>query len=101
LKKCFHRICKIEWIDADEKSGWLEYGSKEESESPWVIYTIGYLVTIPKTKKGFYVLANSHLPDTNQWSGITRIPKGMVLSFETLMSRVPCGKLLDENSSNT
>jgi len=99
LKKCFHRICKIEWIDADEKSGWHEY--KEESDLPWVIYTIGYLVSIPKTKKGFYVLANSHLPDTNQWSGITRIPKGMVISLNTLMKRVPCGKLLDENSSNT
>lgn len=99
MKKCFHRICKIEWIDADEKSGWHEY--KEESDLPWVIYTIGYLVTIPKTKKGFYVLANSHLPDTNQWSGITRIPKGMVISLETLMKRVPCGKLLDENPSNT
>ena len=99
MKKCFHRICKIEWIDADEKSGWHEY--KEESDLPWVIYTIGYLVSIPKTKKGFYVLANSHLPDTNQWSGITRIPKGMVISLNTLMKRVPCGKLLDENSSNT
>lgn len=87
---------RVAWIDADEKSGWQEH----KVDSPWVIYTIGYLVALPKLKTDFYVLANSHLPDANQWSGITRIPKGMVLSAETLMARLPCGKVLDENTSN-
>ena len=82
---------KVGWIDADESSGWSEH----KEEAPWVIYSIGYLVSMPKRKTDFIVIANSHLPDVSQWSGLSRIPKGMVLSVETLMHKVPCGAYED------
>jgi len=94
-KKCLHRIVRVSWIDAEESSGWSEH----TEEAPWIIYSIGYLVSMPKRKTGFVVLANSHLPDVSQWSGLSRIPKGMVLSVETLMHKVPCGTY--ENTNHT
>jgi len=94
--KCRHRIVSVAWVDADEDSGWQTYNKK----SAWIINTIGYLIEMPKKKTDFIVLANSHLPDTNEWSGTTRIPKGMVLSVETLMKSVSCGEM-NEDSGNT
>ena len=94
--KCLHRIVSVAWIDADEDSGWQTYNKK----SAWIIKTIGYLIEMPKKKTDFIVLANSHLPDANEWSGTTRIPKGMVLSVETLMKSVSCGEM-NEDSGNT
>jgi len=96
--KCSHKILRCSWIDADEDSGWTTY----EKKAPWVVNTIGYLVELPKKKSDFLVLANSHLPDQNHWSGLTRIPKGMILGIETLLTAAPCGYSLknDDTSDN-
>jgi hypothetical protein len=93
--KCRHIVVAVYWIDADEDSGWQTYTNK----SAWIIKTIGYLIAMPKKKTDFIVLGNSHLPDTDQWSGVTRIPKGMVLSVETLVKNVLCGET-NEDSGN-
>jgi len=97
MKKCLHRLVRVKWIDADEDSGWQEM--PKDHDPTWIIYSVGYLVSMPKRKTGFVVLANSHLPDVGQWSGISRIPKGMVLGIETLMSKIPCGTY--EDTGNT
>lgn len=97
MKKCLHDIVRVHWVDADEESGWQTYTKKE----PFVIHTIGYLVEKPKTKYEFIVLANSHLPDVDTWSGLNRIPKGMVLRVETLFRNVPCGKDFNANTCHT
>ena len=97
MKKCLHRLVRVKWIDADEDSGWQEM--PKDHDPTWIIYSVGYLVSMPKRKTGFVVLANSHLPDVGQWSGISRIPKGMVLEIETLMSKIPCGT--HEDTGNT
>ena len=96
LTKCLHDIVKVSWIDADEESGWQEYNK----EAAWVIHTIGFLVEKPKLKTDFVVLANSHLPDTGVWSGLCRIPRGMVLSITTVVKNTPCGGAIDENTGN-
>ena len=96
MSKCRHTIISVQWIDAEENSGWETYKKKY----PWIISTIGYLIELPKNKADFIVLANSHLPDTNQWSGVTRIPKGMVLSVKTISKGVLCGEQY-EDFSNT
>ena len=96
-KKCLHRLVRVHWVDADEASGWREV--TKDQDPTWIIYTVGYLVSMPKRKTDFVVLANSHLPDVGQWSGISRIPKGMVLEIETLMSKIPCGTY--EDTGNT
>ena len=96
-KKCLHRLVRVHWVDADEDSGWREV--TKDQDPTWIIYTVGYLVSMPKRKTDFVVLANSHLPDVGQWSGISRIPKGMVLETETLMSKIPCGTY--EDTGNT
>ena len=97
MTKCSHDIIRVEWIDADEKAGWEVY----EKKPARVIYTIGYLIEKPKTKGEFLVLANSHLPDEDEWSGLSRIPKGMILGMETLITAAPCGHtLMDDNTPN-
>jgi len=96
-KRCTHRLIRCRWIDAEESSGWEEY----KKEKSWVIHTIGFLVDSPKKKTDFLVLANSHLPDTDEWSGLTRIPKGMILGVDTLIRGMPCGVPLEEPSNNS
>lgn len=93
---CKHSVVRVSWIDADNVAGWQEF----KDEAPWVIHTIGYLVSSGKKKTDFVVLADSHLPDTDQWGGLNRIPKGMVLSIDTLLESVPCGRKY-ENSRNS
>jgi hypothetical protein len=97
VKRCLHRVVKVSWIDAEEEAGWNEYKKKPS----WVIHTIGYLVELPKRKTDFMVLANSHLPDTNSWGGLNRIPKGMILSVETVLKSVRCGEEYDASSGYT
>jgi hypothetical protein len=87
----------VSWVDADEESGWQNYLKKPA----WVIHTIGYLVERPKVKTDFIVLANSHLPDTGCWSGINRIPKGMIVSIKTLLKNIPCGESYESDTGNT
>ena len=95
--KCRHKIVSVAWIDADESSGWEKY----KKESPWIINTIGYLVELPKKKNDYIVLANSHLPETESWSGLNRIPKGMVIEVKTLLTTAECGySLMDDDSLN-
>ena len=96
MTNCRHTIISVQWIDAEENCGWETYKKKD----PWVISTVGYLIELPKNKAEFIVLGNSHLPDTNQWSGVTRIPKGMILSVETISKGVSCGEQY-EDFSNT
>jgi hypothetical protein len=96
-KKRLLRLIRCAWIDADEDSGWREY----TRDSAWVIYTVGYLVESPKRKTDFLVLANSYLPETGTWSGISRIPKGMIISIETLINKMPPGYKLADTSCNT
>ena len=93
--KCRHSIISVRWIDSAEASVWQGYSDKPA----WVIRTVGYLIALPKKKTDFIVLGNSHLPDTDQWSGVTRIPKGMGLSVDTLMKNVSCGET-NEDSGN-
>jgi len=95
-KQCRHKLVEVHWIDAEEDSGWQSY----EKKIPWVIKTIGYLVEKNKTKSDFIVLANSHIPDSNTWSGLSRIPGGMVIKMKTL-STTACGyPLMNDNTSN-
>ncbi len=84
---CTHSVVRVSWIDADQSSGWSDFKSK----APWVIHTVGYLVSSGKKKTDFVVLADSHLPDTDQWGGLNRIPMGMVLEIQTIAESVPCG----------
>lgn len=95
--KCVHDLVMVSWIDADEESGWQKY----EKKPTWVIHTVGYLVERPKTKTDFVVLANSHLPDSGCWSGINRIPRGMIMSIKTLIKGVSCGEFYESNSGNS
>ena len=96
-KQGLHKIVKVSWIDADEDSGWSPY----KKESPWVINTIGYLIEKNKRKNDFIVIANSHIPETNVWSGISRIPGGMVIKMETLSTAASCGyALMDDDTLN-
>lgn len=97
MTKCTHDIVKVSWVDADEESGWQMYNRR----AAWVIHTIGYLVERPKKKTDFAVLANSHLPDTGCWSGLVRIPRGMILSITTLIKNAPCGGEINENFGNS
>lgn len=92
---CKHSVVRVSWIDAENSAGWQEF----KDEAPWVIHTIGYLVSSGKKKTDFIVLADSHLPDTDQWGGLNRIPMGMVLGIDTLLESVPCGRKY-ENSRN-
>jgi len=93
---CLHSVVRVSWIDADNVSGWTEF----KEEAPWVIHTIGYLVSSGKKKTDFVVLADSHLPDTDQWGGLNRIPMGMVLAIDPLLESVPCGRKY-ENTRNS
>ena len=97
MKQCLHDLVSVSWIDADEESGWATYTKKPA----WVIHSVGYLVERPKLKNDFVVLANSHLPDTGCWSGLSRIPRGMILSITTLLKKIPCGGEINENSGNS
>ena len=97
MRRCLHQIVQVAWIDAEEEAGWHEHKQK----IPWVIHTIGYLVELPKRKTDFIVLANSHLPDTNTWGGLNRIPKGMILSVKTILKNVQCGEECGANSGNS
>ena len=97
MKGCTHDLVRVGWVDADEKSGWHTYNKDEPT---WKIYTVGYLVEKPKTKTDFIVLANSHLPETNEWGGLNRIPKGMILSIETISKAIPCGETHGNASNN-
>lgn len=87
----------MSWIDADEESGWQSYGKTPA----WLIITVGYLVDIPIKSTEFFVLANSHLPETGEWSGISRIPKGMVVDIKKIKKSMPCGRSLDEDFGDT
>lgn len=93
---CNHALVRVSWIDADHTAGWQEL----KKEKPWIIYTVGYLVSSGKKKTDFVVLADSHLPDTDHWGGLNRIPMGMVLGIETLVESIPCGRTY-EDSRNT
>jgi hypothetical protein len=97
MKACRHDLVMVSWVDAEEEGGWQIYVKKPA----WVIHTIGYLVEKPKFKHDFVVLANSHLPDTGCWSGLNRIPRGMIMSITTLLKKIPCGGEISENSGNT
>ena len=99
--KCRHDLCKIGWIDADETSGWTNLKDYKKKNPSWIVYTVGYLVERPSKKTDFYILANSHLPDTGAWGGLNRIPKGMVVSVEVLLKKITCGEPVDQDSSNT
>ena len=96
-RKRLLRLVRVAWIDADENSGWQEY----KRDPAWVIYTVRYLVERPKRKTDFMVLANSYLPETDTWSGISRIPKGMIISTETLLNKMPPGYTLGNSTNNT
>ena len=93
---CEHRVVRVSWIDADDTAGWAEF----KESKPWVIQTVGYLVSSGKKKTDFVVLADSHLPDLDQWGGLNRIPMGMVLGVETLVESAPCGHFY-ENTRHT
>jgi len=95
-KKRLLRLIRCSWIDAEEDSGWRQY----TRDPAWVIYTVGYLVERPKRKTDFLVLANSYLPETDTWSGLTRIPKGMIISTETLINKMPPGYTLGDSTNN-
>ena len=41
------------------------------------------------------------LADTGCWSGLNRIPRGMIMSITTLLKKIPCGGEISENSGNT
>jgi hypothetical protein len=96
VKRCCHRLVIASWIDADEEGGWSHYKEKPS----WIIHTVGFVVATPRKKTDFLVLANSHLPDTDSWSGLSRIPKGMLLSVETIRKNVHCGEFYDSNTGN-
>jgi hypothetical protein len=89
---CRHSVVRVSWIDADDSAGWQEL----KKEPTWVIHTVGYLVSSGKKKTDFVVLADSHLPDLDQWGGLNRIPVGMVLGIETLVESVPCGQIYED-----
>jgi len=93
---CRHSVVRVSWIDAEQFSGW----STLKDETPWVVFTVGYLISSGKKKTDFVVLADSHLPDTDQYGGLNKIPKGMVLEIETLVEAVPCGHFY-ENTRHT
>jgi hypothetical protein len=93
---CKHSVVRVSWIDADDTAGWAEF----KKSKTWIIHTIGYLVSSGKKKTDFVVLADSHLPDLDQWGGLNRIPRGMVLEVETLVESTPCGHFY-ENTRHT
>lgn len=92
---CNHQVVRVSWIDADQHSGWHDL--KDVNKKAWVINTVGYLVSSGKKKTDFVVLADSHLPDTDQWGGLNRIPMGMVISIETLVESAPCGQFHEDS----
>jgi hypothetical protein len=98
---CTHDLVKVGWVDADETSGWTNLEDYKKKNPSWIIHTVGYLVEKPSKKTDFYILANSHLPDTGVWGGLNRIPKGMVVSVEVLLKKIPCGETVDQDTSHS
>ncbi len=96
-ERCTHDVCIVSWMDAEEEAGWSELGD----ESPWIIKTIGFLVSKGRKRTDFIVMANSHLPwgDDESYSGITRIPLGMVIGVEVIARKVSCGHYISQDQS--
>jgi len=78
-----HEVVCVEWIDAEQHSGWSEYDPKEPV---WVMFTYGILVA--KTKN-FVVLADTHLPP-DSWGGLNKIPMGTVKRVTKVREHARC-----------
>lgn len=94
---CRHDLIIVSWIDAEEEAGW----NVLEEEPSWIIKTVGFLISKGRKRTDFIVMANSHLPwgDDETYSGITRIPMGMVLDVEVVAKKVSCGGYVTEDRS--
>jgi len=74
------KLVMIEWVDADGESGWSSY----DPETPLItVKTFGILVN---RNKDHIAHADSWCPETKHWSGLGRIPMGMVKRIKTLMT---------------
>jgi hypothetical protein len=85
MSKCKekHNLVCVEWVDADQQSGWSEYDPKEPL---WIMHTYGLLVD--KTKH-WVVLADTHLPP-DSWGGLNKIPRRSVKKIESIMRSATC-----------
>lgn len=72
------KLVEITWTDADGESGWSDYDPKDKLP---VIKTFGILVD--KNDKQV-VHADSYCHESCRWSGLGRIPKGMVSKIKTI-----------------
>ena len=96
-EKCRHDLIAVSWIDAEEEAGWTVL----EEEPSWIIKTVGFLISKGRKRTDFIVMANSHLPwgDEETYSGLTRIPMGMVLDVEVVARKVSCGGYVSQDQS--
>jgi hypothetical protein len=69
------QLVEITWIDADGESGWTEY---DPSKKLVEVKTFGLLVNRNWRKSDHIAHADTWCPETKHWSGLGRIPKGMV-----------------------
>jgi len=70
-------VC-ITWLDADGESGWSVY---DPNEKPVLVKTYGLLVD---KNKNFVVHADSYCHSSKMWSGLGRIPIGMIKSIKVI-----------------
>ena len=66
------KLVEISWLDADGEAGWSKYNPKEKLV---LVKTFGILVD--KTDQ-VVVHADSFCHESGMWSGLGRIPRGMV-----------------------
>ncbi len=78
-----HELVCVEWVDAEQQSGWNEFDPKEPL---WVMFTYGILVA--KTKN-WIVLADTHLPP-DSWGGLNKIPVGTVKRVTKVLEYARC-----------
>lgn len=72
------KLVQIEWIDADGESGWSTYDPKEK-----LVHVKTFGILVDKTDK-MVVHADSYCHESKMWSGLGRIPRGMVKSIKVI-----------------
>lgn len=71
-------VC-ISWIDADSTSGWT--ADRPENDKAVILKTYGLLV---RRTKLWVIHADTFDRESNHWSGLGRIPVGIVRSVKTI-----------------
>lgn len=71
---------EVEWLDSASREGWTSATTGEVIIDPIKCYTVGYLIHKDRSK----VVLIQSLSDSNFVDQILVIPRGMIVSIETL-----------------